>query len=442
MKKKKEEKIERKSKFNNFQITWNDCNSEGEVEEKEESAHMAFMAIGVDEITTCNSQFDSDDESDDDINSFMERLCGEDDDAGVQEEQKKLTINDQDITSPEDDSKEDDSQVSPALEDNDRNRRSVSAGHTTRFKLRDEDIEIVEPSTTKSPKRGTEKHGEKGKGSVQKKHSEEWQTAEQTEEQPTALPPVSDSEKELEQPINADASVTKSPRKMMESHSKKGKRSAKSKGTAQTKERQTADPSTEQNAENQQAPESSTRKSPRTRSGGQTDEPAAQRSAKKKRVAREQPEAQTAKEPTFYPSSLMMMSGRGSNGSRRKVSSLRGLSSLTNSRTSNNTSYFLENGLMMTISPDQQVTFIDKRNLLVPPIPQDNENVHQKEPRTELTEQTLRTETTPEARASSSQPQDKGKAPITKEETEEDDEETEEEEVDPVQYCLARRRLG
>ena len=32
------------------------------------------MAIGDDEITTCNSQLDTDDEFDDDINSIMERL--------------------------------------------------------------------------------------------------------------------------------------------------------------------------------------------------------------------------------------------------------------------------------------------------------------------------------------------------------------------------------
>ena len=55
MKKKKEGKVERKSKFNNFQITWNDCNLNGDVEEEKESAQMIFMAIGDDEITTCNS---------------------------------------------------------------------------------------------------------------------------------------------------------------------------------------------------------------------------------------------------------------------------------------------------------------------------------------------------------------------------------------------------
>ena len=74
MKKKKEGKDERKSKFNNFQIAWNDCNSDGDVEEEEKSAQMVFMAIGDDEVTTCNSQPVSDDESDDDIASFIERL--------------------------------------------------------------------------------------------------------------------------------------------------------------------------------------------------------------------------------------------------------------------------------------------------------------------------------------------------------------------------------
>ena len=189
---------------------------------------------------------------------------------------------------------------------------SVSAGYTTRFKLRDEDIDIVEPSTTKSPMRGTKKHGGKENGSAQKKHSEERQTtsAEQTEEQPIALPPVSDSEEELEQPTNVDASVTKSPRKGTKPYSKKGKRSAKKKGTAQTKERQTADPSveqieeqqtTEQNAVNQQATQTSTRKSPRTRFGGQTDVHDAPRNGKRKRTAREQTEAQIAEEPTPLP---------------------------------------------------------------------------------------------------------------------------------------------
>ena len=74
IKKKKEGKAEQKSKFNNFQITWNECNSFGDVNEVEESVQMTFMTIGNDEVTTCNSQLNSDNESDDDIESFIERL--------------------------------------------------------------------------------------------------------------------------------------------------------------------------------------------------------------------------------------------------------------------------------------------------------------------------------------------------------------------------------
>ena len=82
------------------------------------------------------------------------------------------------------------------------------------------------------------------------------------------------------------------------------------KGTAQTEERQTADPSVEQieeqqiaeqNVENQQATETSTRKSPRTRSGGKANVHDTPRSGKSKRTAREQPETQIAEEPTPLP---------------------------------------------------------------------------------------------------------------------------------------------
>ncbi|KAL3510113.1 hypothetical protein ACH5RR_029514 [Cinchona calisaya] len=48
----KKKKEGRKPRFNNFQITWDDCNSEGEVEEEMESAQMAFMAIGDNEAIT------------------------------------------------------------------------------------------------------------------------------------------------------------------------------------------------------------------------------------------------------------------------------------------------------------------------------------------------------------------------------------------------------
>ena len=75
---------------------------------------------------------------------------------------------------------------------------------------------------------------------------------------------------------------------------------------AQSKEKQTADPSGEQQAvektaEDQQTAEPSTKKSPRTRSGIQNTVPTAQQSGKKKRPANEQPEDQTAEEPTPLP---------------------------------------------------------------------------------------------------------------------------------------------
>lgn len=67
----KKRKGERKSRFNNFRFTWNECNSDGEIEEEEESAQLAFMTVGYDEVTTCNFQFDSNDETGDDLESSL-----------------------------------------------------------------------------------------------------------------------------------------------------------------------------------------------------------------------------------------------------------------------------------------------------------------------------------------------------------------------------------
>ena len=79
----------------------------------------------------------------------------------------------------------------------------------------------------------------------------------------------------------------------------------------------------------------------------------------------------------------------------------------------------------------------------MPSTPVNNEHAYQKEPRTEPTEHTPGTEDTPEAHASSSQPKNKGKAPISEEVTEVDAEDTEEEDhVDPEQFRLTRRRPG
>ncbi|XP_027096303.1 putative late blight resistance protein homolog R1A-10 [Coffea arabica] len=90
------------------------------------------------------------------------------------------------------------------------------------------------------------------------------------------------------------------------------------------------------------------------------------------------------------------------------------------------------------MSPGEQSTFIEKRSLLVPPIPEFNESALQKKSRPQPTEHTPGTEATPEAHASSSQPKDKSKAPVTVETTEDDNDETEDE-VNPEQFRLTRR---
>ncbi|XP_027182087.1 uncharacterized protein LOC113780488 [Coffea eugenioides] len=273
-------------------------------------------------------------------------------------------------------------------------REFVSAGRT--FRLRDEedeDVQVVEPPA-KSPKKGSGTRG--GKKRKQTTRTRE-QSGEPSVEHQTEEHLVSGSEEELEQPTNANASVMKSPRK--------GKKTTKWK-----------------------------RKSPRTRSGVQDTMPTAQRSGEKKHPANKQPKTQTAEQPTPLPK-FIDDDARDRKSATKFCSSNSEVISLFEDLRQH--IILLEDGLMMTMSSEQQATFIEKRNLLVPPTPQDNENAHQKEPRSEPT-----TETTPEYRASSSQPQDKGKAPAIEEETDDDDDEDTEEEEDPAQFRLARRRPG
>ena len=78
----------------------------------------------------------------------------------------------------------------------------------------------------------------------------------------------------------------------------------------------------------------------------------------------------------------------------------------------------------------------------MPHVSQEDENMHQKEFRTEPIDpqdKGPQTEFTHEVHASGSQPQDKGKAPAT--EANDDYEETEEE-IYPAQFRLARKRPG
>ncbi|KAL3513390.1 hypothetical protein ACH5RR_026107 [Cinchona calisaya] len=73
----KRRKDSRKPHFNNFQITWDDCNSDGEVEEEYEEAQMAFMALGNNEVSSscdsCDDSCDSDNDNDD-VESFIFKM--------------------------------------------------------------------------------------------------------------------------------------------------------------------------------------------------------------------------------------------------------------------------------------------------------------------------------------------------------------------------------
>ena len=60
---------------------------------REESAQMTFMAIGDDGVITCNSQIDSDEESDDNVNSFIERLHNNLKDSYARNKKLKQKIN-------------------------------------------------------------------------------------------------------------------------------------------------------------------------------------------------------------------------------------------------------------------------------------------------------------------------------------------------------------
>ncbi|XP_027156269.1 nucleolin-like [Coffea eugenioides] len=192
----------------------------------------------------------------------------------------------------------------------------------------------------------------------------------------------------------------------------------------------------EKNAEEQQTDEPSTRKSPRIRSSVQGTAPTTQCSEKRKHPENEQPETQTAVEPTPVPKFIDDKARERRSASMHTSSNPEVISLFDDLKQH---ILLLEDGLMMTMTSEQQATFVAKRNLLVLPIPPENENAHRKKLRTEPT-----TETTPEYRASSSQPQDKEKAPATEEETEEDDDDEDEdtEEEDPAQFRLVRRRPG
>nr|XP_027062805.1 uncharacterized protein LOC113689195 [Coffea arabica] len=343
--------------------------------------------------------------------------CGEDDDTGVQEELKKLAINDHDSASPEIVSKNADTQDSPTGEVNDSDAtipndlpriskfvqshpRELIIGDPSE-KARDEDIEIVDPST-KAPKKKIVTRGGKVKQTAQKKLVS-----------PTAEP--TDEQMEEQNPEENTIGGNEEPERAIQGD--------------ETNEGNTA--------ENQQTLEPSTRKFPRTRSETQNVEASATQISKEKRSGKTPETVAESRRKNFHETPVTPRTTRDQSDyvspftihPRKSASKSFSSNSEVISLLENLKQHIMliEDCLMMTMSPAQQSSFIEKRNLLVPLEPKNNENTYQKELRSEPIGPTTGTEATP---TFSSQPKDKGKAPATEEAYEEDDEETEEE-VDP-----------
>ncbi|XP_027173728.1 nucleolar and coiled-body phosphoprotein 1-like [Coffea eugenioides] len=287
---------------------------------------------------------------------------------------------------------------------------STSAGRS--FRLRDENIKFVKPST-KAPKKKIVTRGGKVK-----------QTAQRKRVSPTAEP---------------------SDEQMEEQNSKEN-----------TNERNIA--------ENQQTPEPFTKKSPRTRTEAQNIGSSATQTSKRKR---------SAKDPLSQPFLLKISTDSRRKLSYGKFLTpifahfeipFSEKSPKDSASTVFSKAYFERKNLRFfdghwcykeTVAESRRKNFHETP--VTPRTPRDQSDyvspftIHprksaskslssnsEKEPRPEPTGPTTGTEATP---ASSSQPKDKGKAPATEEAYEEDDEETEEE-VAPEQFRLARRRPG
>nr|XP_027127763.1 nucleolar and coiled-body phosphoprotein 1-like [Coffea arabica] len=373
---------------------------------------------------------------------------------------------------------------------------STSAGRS--FSLRDEDIEIVEPST-QAPKKKIVTRGGKVKQTAQRKlvTPTAEPSDEQMEEQNSEGNIVGGNE-EPEQATQGDETITRT--------SGKRKRTARRKSTPQSKKKQSADSSVDQQdkgniVENQQTPEPSTRKSPRTRSEAQNVGASATQTSKGKRSGKN-PVSQPVTEPTSLPKfiddepkdrfELFLL--KISTDSRRKLSYGKFLTPIfahfeipfsekspkDSASTVFSKAYFERKNLKFfdghwcyketvaesirknfheipvtprtsrgqsdyvspfTIHPRKSISKSFSSNSEVISLLEDlkhHVSLIEDEPRPEPTGKTTGTEATP---ASNSQPKDKGKAPATEEAYEDDDEETEEEE-DPEQFRLARRRPG
>nr|XP_027062892.1 proteoglycan 4-like [Coffea arabica] len=283
---------------------------------------------------------------------------------------------------------------------------STSAGRS--FRLRDEDIEILEPPPV-APKKKIATRGCKVKETAQRKLN--IPTAESSDEQlegQNSEENIVGGNEEAEQTVQGDKAVTRS--------SAKRKRSAKRKSTPQSKKKQSADPSNDQQNEgnttgSQKTPEPSTRKSPRTRTEAQNIEASATQTSNRKRSGKDpvsQPETVAeSRRKNFHEIPVTPRTPRDQSGF---------VSPFTIHPRKSASRSFASNSEVISLLED-----LKQHVLLIEEVPESNVN----EPRTEPTGPTTSTETTP---ASSSQPKDKGKAPATEESDEDSDEETEEEE--------------
>nr|XP_027083474.1 protein IWS1 homolog [Coffea arabica] len=321
---------------------------------------------------------------------------------GVQEGLKKLTINDHDSASPETDSKDTDAHITDILIKalpldqfvSLRTKLGVIRGGSTSagrsFRLRDEDIEILEPPPV-APKKKIVTRGGKVKQTAQRKL--DIPTAESSDEQlegQSSEENIAGGNEEPEQVVQGDKAVTRS--------SAKRKRSAKRKSTPQSKKNQFSDPSDDQQNEgnttgSQKTPEPSTRKSPTTRTEAQNVEASATQTSNRKRSGKD-PVSQPVEEPTPLPKVI-------DDEARDRFEKSASRS-------------FVSNSEVISLLED-----LKQHVLLIEEGP------------------TTGTETTP---ASSSQPKDKGKAPAIEESDEDSDEETEEEE-DPAQFSSVTQLL-
>lgn len=92
--KKNEGRCEKIQRINNFQIMLNNCNLGGEVVEEEETAQMAFMSIGDNEVTSNQSSLDKNEcDDNDDLEDFVFKLHDRTRELYAKNKELKIKIN-------------------------------------------------------------------------------------------------------------------------------------------------------------------------------------------------------------------------------------------------------------------------------------------------------------------------------------------------------------